>query len=228
MKNQNIDLFLGIDIQTKRGCTYYIVNSELNYVGSGWLIGHNHDQVCRQLAKLVTQLLTEPNLKIAVGIDAPRMALNAPREWYWRRGQWQHKTNIEKGYGRHCEVVIKALRIANPQWTRLKDDSPSWMELGYRLYQTLKDVEHLYEVFPSASYTMLEGHQLPPIELSFAKFVHGPKDMLDACVSAYTIHAFIHAKGFEVGGGDGLGTIILPGTLPGPGSHPVLHWPNIP
>jgi hypothetical protein len=161
-----------------------------------------------------------------VGIDAPRMALNAPREWYWRGGQWRHKTNTEKGYGRHCEVVIKALGIANPQWTRLKDDSPPWMELGFQLFQILQDVEHLYEVFPSASYTMLECDQHPPVELSFANFTHGPKDMLDACVSAFTVHAYVHGNGFEVGGGDGLGTIILPGTLPVTESHPVLHWPD--
>jgi len=226
MKKHNIDLYLGIDVQTKRGCSYYIVNSGLEYVDSGWLMGHNHDQVCRQLVELKTQLLVNLNLKIAVGIDAPRMGLITPRELFWRGGKWQRKTNVEKGFGRHCEVVIKALGIANPQWTRLKNDSPPWMELGYRLYQTLQDVEHLYEVFPSASYAMLDEEQHPPVDLSFAKFAHGPKDMLDACVSAFTVHAFIHGKGFEVGGGDGLGTIILPGQLPVSDSHPVLKWQN--
>jgi hypothetical protein len=226
MENSTIDLFLGIDVQSKRGCPYYIVNTRLEYVDSGWLMGHNHDHICQQLTKLKSHLLINLNLKIAVGIDAPRMGLNAPREWYWRGGKWQHKTITEKGFGRHCEVVIKALGIANPQWTRLKDASPPWMELGYHLYQTLQDVEHLYEVFPSASYTMLDGEQHPPVDLSFAAFAHGPKDMLDACVSAFTVQAFIHGKGFEVGGGDGLGTIILPGQLPVPDSHPVLQWPD--
>ena len=225
MNKINIDFYVGIDVQLNRGCPYYIVNSELEYVDSGWLIGHNQERICQQLVELKNQLLKESHHKIAVGIDAPRMALNAPREWYWRGGKWQHKINTEKGFGRHCEVVIKALGIANPQWTQLQDASPPWMELGYHLFQILQDVEHLYEVFPSAAYTMLDGQQHPPVELSFANFAHAPKDMLDACVSAFTVHAFTHGKGFEVGGGDGLGTIILPGALPVQESHPVLNWP---
>jgi hypothetical protein len=226
MDKINIDIYLGIDVQTNRGCPYYIVNSSLEYLDSGWLMGNTHDQICHQLAELKNVLLKDSHHEIAVGIDAPRMALNAPREWYWRGGKWQYTPNMAKGFGRHCEVVIKALGIANPQWTRLQDASPSWMELGYRMYQTLQDVEHLYEVFPSAAYAMLNGEQHTLVDLSFANFAHGPKDMLDACVSAFTVHAFIHGKGFEVGGGDGLGTIILPGQLPVPNSSPVLQWPN--
>jgi hypothetical protein len=33
-------------------------------------------------------------------------------------------------------------------------------------------------------------------------------------------------RGCEVGGGDGLGSIILPGPLPVDNSHPILRWPN--
>jgi hypothetical protein len=40
MKKHNMDLYIGIDVQTKRGCSYYIVNSGLEYVDSGWLMGH--------------------------------------------------------------------------------------------------------------------------------------------------------------------------------------------
>ena len=221
------DHYIGIDVQIRRGCPYYITNANLDYVCSGWLEGSSHEVVCQQLEDLINQLLTKPNTKIAVGIDAPRMGLSSPRQWYWRAGKWRRKTGVEKGFGRHCEVVIKALGIANPQWTQMKDTSPSWMERGYRLYQTLQDLEHVYEVFPSASYAMLAGQQHAPIALSFNKFSLGPKDMLDACVGAYTVHAFLHGRGFEVGGGDGLGTIILPGTLPVINSCPVLQWPGI-
>jgi hypothetical protein len=227
MEKDLINHYLGIDVQINRGCAYYIINKDLEYVQSGWLTNSTHDDVCRQLTELISQLLTQPNRKIAVGIDAPRMGLLKPRAFYWRGGKWHRKTSVEKGFGRHCEVVIKALGIANPQWTRIKDTSPPWMELGYRLYQTLQDVEHLYEVFPSASYAMLAGTNHSPVVLSFADFAHGPKDMLDACVSAFTVHAFLHGHGFEVGGGDSLGTIILPGALPVSGSHPVLHWPEL-
>lgn len=227
MDKDLIEHYIGIDVQINRGCAYYIVNTDLEYVHSGWLKGANHDEVCRQLADLTSQLQTEPNLKIAVGIDAPRMGLPEPRQFFWQRDKWHRKTSVEKGFGRHCEVVIKALGIANPQWTRLRDISPPWMELGYRLFDTLKDIDRVYEVFPSAAYAMLKGKQHPLLDLSFSGFAHGPKDMLDACVSAYTVHAFLHGRGFEVGGGDGLGTIILPGALPVSGSHPVLHWPEL-
>jgi hypothetical protein len=38
-----------------------------------------------------------------------------------------------KGYGRHCKVVIKALELANPQWTPFEyDDANDWMEIGLR------------------------------------------------------------------------------------------------
>jgi predicted nuclease with RNAse H fold len=227
MEKDLINFYIGIDVQIKRGCAYYIINKDLEYVQSGWFTGSTHDDVCRQLGDLISQLLTQPNLKIAVGIDAPRMGLLKPRTFYWRGGKWHSKTSVEKGFGRHCEIVIKALGIANPQWTRLRDASPPWMELGYKLFKTLREIDHLYEVFPSASYAMLKGKQHPLLDLSFSSFAHGPKDMLDACMSAYTVHAFLHGRGFEVGGGDGLGTIILPGALPVSGSHPVLHWPEL-
>jgi len=226
MNKENIDLYIGIDVQIKRGCPYYILNADLGYVESGWLKGDCHDEVCQQLDKRISWLLNKSNKNIAVGIDAPRMGLASPRTWYWRGGKWRKRTGVEKGFGRHCEVVIKALGIANPQWTQMKDSSPPWMELGYRLYQTLQGLEHVHEVFPSASYAMLGGQEHDPIGLSFADFVHGPKDMLDACVGAYTVHAFHTGGGFEVGGGDGLGTIILPGSLPVIKSHPVIHWPD--
>ena len=227
MEKAHLDLYVGIDVQIKRGCPYYILNTDLCYVDSGWLQGANYDQVCQQLAEHISRLQTEPNIKIAVGIDAPRMGLDKPRAWYWRGGQWRRKTNLEKGFGRHCEVVIKALGIANPQWTQMKDTSPPWMELGYRLYQTLQDIDYLYEVFPSASYAMLAGKQHAPVALCFADFSCGPKDMLDACMCAYTVHAFLNGEGFEVGGGDGLGTIILPGRLSAANSYSVLHWPEL-
>ena len=226
MEKEHIDLYIGIDVQIKRGCPYYILNADLGYVESGWLTGASQDEVCQQLQELINRLLTKPNIGIAVGIDAPRMGLISPRQWYWQGGKWRMKTGVEKGFGRHCEVVIKALGIANPQWTQMKDSSPPWMALGYFLYETLEGLKHVYEVFPSASYAILAGKQHVPVALSFAEFAHGPKDMLDARMCAYTVHAFLHGHGFEVGGGDDLGTIILPGTLPVINSFPVLHWPE--
>ena len=51
-----------------------------------------------------------------------------------------------------------------------------------------------------------------------------PKDMLDAAIGALTVREFEAGRGCEVGGGDGLGTIILPRPIPEP-IEAVLTWP---
>lgn len=218
--------FLGIDVQIKRGCSYFVINHELKYVDSGWLINGAKQEICSDLLRIIKLLEVDGNENLAIGIDAPRMPLTEPRNWFWRKGQWRHRTPKEKGYGRHCEVVLKALGIANPQWTRLSDVCPDWMKLGFVLYECLTDFEHVYEVFPSVSYKILQEQKDLMVSINFSEFVHGPKDMLDACAPALTVHQFVNNNGSEVGGGDGLGTIILPVPLSVGESHPVLHWPG--
>jgi hypothetical protein len=51
--------------------------------------------------------------------------------------------------------------------------------------------------------------------------------MLDAMVAASTVREFVEGRGVEVGGGDGLGTIILPRPLPDPVINEVLDWPTL-
>jgi hypothetical protein len=50
--------------------------------------------------------------------------------------------------------------------------------------------------------------------------------MLDAWVAAITMREYVLGRGAEVGGGDGMGTIILPRPLPEPVIGEVLKWPN--
>ena len=54
----------------------------------------------------------------------------------------------------------------------------------------------------------------------------GPKDMLNAWVAAATVREFEEGRGAEVGGGESLGTIILPRPLPEPVIDEVLRWPE--
>jgi hypothetical protein len=218
--------FLGVDVQIRRPCTYYVLDQDLDYVTSGFLGGSDIEEISQNLRSLAKFLLDQGVGGLAVGIDAPRMGLPAPRLWYWRGGAWVPRTAKERGYGRHCEVVVKALGLGNPQWTRMEDDSPTWMKLGYRLFESLEDLGSVFEVFPSASYRMLKETKHPPISLSLKGFAGQTKDMLDACVAAYTVWAFYNGRGTKVGGGDGLGAIVLPEKLAVPGSHPVLHWPD--
>lgn len=221
-----INYFIGMDVQVRRPCTYYVIDQDLNFVASGCLGGDDIPAICQNLSRLVSQLKRGQSYDLTIGIDAPRQPMPEPRAWYWRKGTWVPKTPAERGFGRHCEVVIKALGLGNPQWTRPAGDSPPWMQLGYCLFDTLKGLAPVYEVFPSASYRMLEQVDHPPISLVLSGFAGRPRDMLDACTAAYTVHAYMNGRGCEVGGGDGLGTIILPENLPVSRSHPVLHWPD--
>jgi len=62
------------------------------------------------------------------------------------------------------------------------------------------------------------------VEIPLAGFLQGPKDMLDAVVAALTGFEFLEGRGQEVGGGDGLGTIVLPRPISGDISE-VMRWP---
>ena len=81
-------------------------------------------------------------------------------------------------------MVIKALGLANPQWTPLAEEqTPEWMKLGFTLFEELKKRQPswtVHEVFPSATYTQLSDSDGPEIRLSLRRFDPGPKDMLDA------------------------------------------------
>lgn len=204
MKNK-IKYFAGIDVQIKRGCFYYILDENKTYVSSGWI----KENIPQTLKDIFLRTSSNNPKQIAIGIDAPRMPIKN-----LRKRNFDKKTNswIEKSdekLGRECEVIIKSYNLANPQWTRTYEDSPEWMRLGFSIFNSLKDFPFVYEVFPSASYKMLEKEKLK-YELCLNDFVSGVKDMLDASVAAITVYEFVNGRGCEVGGDDGLGTIVLP------------------
>ena len=165
--------------------------------------------------------------QIYVGIDAPRMPLTSKRQWYWngKKKRWNRRER-QKGNGRHCEIVISVHRLANPQWTPPKKAAPEWMKLGFHLFSALEDNFSVHEVFPTASYALLQGNTDVRIDTDFSACRPGPKDMLDAWVAATTVREFVEGRGIEVGGGDGMGTIILPRPLPEPVIDEVLEWPT--
>jgi hypothetical protein len=100
------------------------------------------------------------------------------------------------------------------------------MLLGFKLFPVLEDHAIVYEVFPTASYACLQGNCDVRIDADFSAYIPGPKDMLDAWVAAATAQEFVAGKGVEVGGGDGLGTIILSRLLTEPVIKEVLEWPG--
>ena len=100
------------------------------------------------------------------------------------------------------------------------------MNLGFKLYSALEGFAKVHEVFPTASYALLHGNTDVRINADFSACKPGPKDMLDAWVAAATVKEFVEGRGTEVGGGDGLGTIILPRPLPEPVIKEVQVWPS--
>lgn len=200
-----IKLFAGIDVQICRGCCYYIIDQNNKYVVSGWI----KEKIPQTFSKLLLEVSNNQPDTISIGIDAPRLPIRKLRTRYFDRkiNSWLEKT--KQSVGRECEVIIKSYSIANPQWTKTLAESPEWMKLGYNIFSALKEFPYVYEVFPSASYKMLEKENLA-YELCLNSFKGGVKDILDASVAAITVYQFVNGRGCEVGGDDGWGTIVLP------------------
>ena len=154
------------------------------------------------------------------------MPVPAQREWYWnsKTKNWRPRRPEERGWGRHCEVVISSLGLANPQWTPTVDLAPAWMRFGFSLFAALEPLGVVLEVFPTASYAQLAQFHEPLLSLSFAGFDAGPKDMLDAYVAAATIREYDSGRGALVGGGDQLGGIVLPKPVPSEPAQ-LFAWP---
>lgn len=99
------------------------------------------------------------------------------------------------------------------------------MQLGFALFTACEKAGHeAHEVFPSASYYLL-GATSARLTVDLGAFHMAPKDILDAYVAAYTVAEFAAGRGCEVGGGDGLGTIVLPRPLPRQDFPDLLQWP---
>lgn len=215
-------IYIGVDVQTARGVAWAAVNDDHVSVGAEVLPTGPTTEVATSLLDAIGPLSSDGPLH--VGIDAPRRPLPHGRTvtWHPRRGWVQ----CEPRRGRHCELVVKAAGIANPQWTPAADDRiPDWMQLGFALFAACESVGHkTHEVFPSASYYLL-GATSARLTVDLGAFHLAPKDILDAYVAAYTVAEFEAGRGCEVGGGDGLGTIVLPRPLPRQDFPSLLQWP---
>ena len=208
---------IGIDVQAARGCPFAVLDTSSRVLDSGWIATEDIGKSIQGLSA------SYPDAVFA--IDAPRMALPTPRAWFWRKKRWEQATGDEVGNGRHCEVVISAHRLANPQWTPLANVAPEWMQHGFAIFEALDGRAQTLEVFPSASYRMLSDTKELRVDMPLSGFLPGPKDMLDAVVAALTGMEFLAGRGQEVGGGDGLGTIVLPRRIRKP-IDAVMCWPG--
>ncbi|MEM7012451.1 MAG: hypothetical protein AAF585_13320 [Verrucomicrobiota bacterium] len=220
----NRALYLGIDVGVDRGCAFTALDERANMLESGWFDGDLPPGLIEFIQNAATT-----GKAVHVGIDAPRCPVPEPRDWYWNghTREWRERKR-ERGSGRHCEVVLKAHGLGNPQWTPVESSViPFWMKVGFDLFEQLEAMDrvHVHEVFPSASYILLEGEHEPRVSVNFSEFRAGPKDVLDSCVAAVTVREFCLKRGCEVGGGDGLGTIVLPRKLKVT-IQEVMDWPT--
>lgn len=215
-------IYIGVDVQTARGVTWAAINDDHESVGAGLLTPGTPAVVATSLLDTLQPLSTGGALH--VGIDAPRTPLlnNRTKTWRVERG-W---LDCEPRRGRHCEIVLRAAGLANPQWTPVAaGPMPDWMTLGFELFRATEAAGHrVYEVFPSASYRML-GRTDARLTVDLGAFHLAPKDILDAYVAAYTVAEVAAGRGCEVGGGDGLGTIALPTHLPATVPAELMKWP---
>lgn len=215
--------YIGIDVQSQRPPCYAILSKDAVLTSSGWA----QEPFVKSLVSTV-QAETQRG-EVIIGIDSPSQTLITRRQWTWRRRAfWRATAPGISHVGRHCEVVLMALGLAQPQWTPLAGFEPEWMQIGIALFEALKILgppHQALEVFPTASYRQLYDQAEPTLTINFSAFSPGPKDMLDACVAALTVREFHQGRGCQVGGGDGLGTIVLP--RPVDLAHPVHQWPAL-
>ena len=215
------DLYLGIDVQLSRGSSCAVID------GAGSMLAATSFDSAEAAAEWIGELVSSGSSAPMIGIDSPRGPLVEPRPWHWNgRGRsWRKRGAKEEGHGRHCEVVVSAHRLANPQWAPLEADAPAWMKFGFDLFAALAEHDPM-EVLPAASYRSLRGQTGVRVDLDLAEFSRGPKNMLDACIAAATVREYAAGRGEAVGGGDGLGTIILPRPITEGRIDAVFEWPN--
>jgi predicted nuclease with RNAse H fold len=160
------------------------------------------------------QLRQDAQEQVVVAVDAPRRYLAAPRLWRLNNAGVWVATNLPSG--RHCEIIVRRLKLANPQWTPPATQPIPWITLGQQVF-TVCEAAGLttIECFPTASYTRFGQMDNIDLHIPGRMFAHSrlAHDILDACVAAMTADLFTAGQATELGGSDGYGTIVVPGLL---------------
>lgn len=210
---------IGLDVQLSRGLAYAVLDPTNRVTANGWMDATDPQEVIDSLHSRF-----RPR---AIGIDAPRCPLPRLREHFWTGGQWRKRRASDRGFGRHCEVVVSACGLGRPQWTPTPSEAPEWMAYGFALFAACQSAGVVAEeVFPSAAYTQLANDDSARIDLPLSQFASGPKDMLDAATAGFALNEFLAGRGAAVGDGDGLGRILLPRPVEHPNYLAVSEWPG--
>lgn len=161
------------------------------------------------------QLRQDAREPVVVAIDAPRHYLRGPRRWRLNKaGRW---VTADLPSGRECEVLVRRLRLANPQWTPSATMPMPWITLGQQVFAACESAGFTtIECFPTASYSrfgQMDGFDLCIPGRMFGGHSRLAHDILDSCVAGLTADLFASGNATELGGRDGDGTIVVPGRL---------------
>ena len=231
-----VQYFIGVDVQVSLACSYLVLDATGEVVDSGLLVSDDIRQTprttgkFRDLRRLIDRYADGDARRVAVGIDAPRQPLSTARTFsYTAKRGWVPFSEDDHTSGRHCEVALSVLKLAVPRWTPLERNAKSWMKLGFRLFAELADLPRVYEVVSSAGYVQLDKADERALTAADMRVLKpGSKDLADAMMAAHTVREFVQGRGCEIGGGDGLGTIVLPRALGAEEAESaVLEWVGV-
>ena len=129
---------------------------------------------------------------------------------------------------------MSALRLARPGWTPLEKSAPRWMHTAVSLFRACEEAappERVHEIFSTASrkqFARLTDIRVPYQGMLKRPRTLTPRDLaeLDAFIAAWTAATYEFGLGSSVGGGDGFGAAILPGTMPAGTPADLLEYPG--
>jgi hypothetical protein len=220
------NIFVGIDVSGERSLVFCALTA------AGQLLWA---ETCRpgELHEAFERLSSRSSGVVqAVGIDGPRMFPRRPRRWAWRRGRWT--PSAKPLAGRHCEVAVRAIGLADPDWTPIRRDAPAWMLHCPHVYRDCAKIvgaEHVHEVNPKASRRQLAFLAL--LKVPHRSMIRPPRgfpsarrDALDAMIAAWTVALHETGCGSAIGGGDDAGSIVIPGDPPPQTPPGLLSYPT--
>jgi predicted nuclease with RNAse H fold len=201
-------LFVGVDVQGDKLIVAFRRNGEFLPPARVEL---HAERVLNEALRL-RQNKKEP---VVAAVDAPRFYLNGARQCRLNKANIWENANLQGG--RHCEVIVRKLGLANPQWTPQAHAPSEWICLGQKVFKAFEDTGlKAIECFPTASYARLGKMPGTALNVPGEMFAHCrglAHDVLDSCVAALTTDLFAARNATELGGGDGYGTIVIPGVV---------------
>lgn len=190
---------------------FMVLDGAGNFLDAGFFEGCLPTELVRQIEAGLAA-----GLAVLAGVDAARHALPRLRYWEWEptAERWVRLLRGTSA-GRHAEIILRAHGFRETRWTDRTAGAASMFQALHALPGTV-----IYETCAEASFQALDpGSPLP------SQSAPAEGSLEHATLAATTSREFFAGRGQEIGGGDGLGTIILPRPLRRRIAG-VLEWPD--